>query len=449
MIKINQNKGFALVYTLIFLYLIVSFVTIYMFCIANGSAAATRSANEIEAYYVADMGLVDAYQRITQAGINTIPSTSSFIPSPSTDNGICSVGTGTGNYSVSLIYSNSPRTTYTITSAGTFGGVTKTLQLKIIGASVSKYAYWSNTEDSPIYGDLWWMTGMITTGPVQTNGSLNVYGNPIFDGPVTQAGPSIDYYPGSGSDPNQIFTDGLTLSSPEVNLPAQATLNAIYNVANDGLGLVLTGASTVIFNPDGTITVTGTVTNSQGIVTTTYNNTTIQPPTNGVVYVQSTPGQQDGNVTVQGTVSGQLTVAADQNIYVSGSIAYNKDPRDPGNSNSTDMVGLVSNNNITIISATAPASLEMSGVFVALQGSFQVDNYWVPGKGNMDQFGSLVNNYCGPTGVFDPSTGILYGGWNQIQSYDARLATFAPPGFPPYVSNSGSAVYTKIGFSEL
>ena len=442
MTNISQNKGCALVFSMLFLFTVISFISVYIFSIANGSVIAHRTVNEIEAYYVADAGLVDAYERITQAGINTIPTTSTYIPSPATDNGVYSFGAGTGNYKVSIVYSNSPRTTYTITSTGTFHGVSKTLRLQMIGASVSKYAYWSNTESSPIYGDLWWMTGMITTGPVQTNGTLNIYGNPVFVGPVTQAGPSIDYYPGSGSNPNEIFTDGLTLDSPQINLPAQATLGAIYTVANDGSGLVLTGPSIIFFNANGTLTVTNAKAG--------YNNTTIQPPANGVIYVQSSsPSAADGNVTVQGTVSGQLTVASDQNIYVSGSVSYNKDPRDQGNVNSTDMVGLVANQNITILSATAPASLEMSGVMVALQGSFQVDNYWVGGKGNMDQFGSLVNNYCGPTGVFDPGSGTLYGGWNQIQSYDPRLATIAPPGFPPYVNNSANGVYTKLSIQEL
>ena len=70
--------------------------------------------------------------------------------------------------------------------------------------------------------------------------------------------------------------------------------------------------------------------------------------------LQCHPLTQPGNVTVQGTVSGQLTVAADQNIYISGNVAYNNDPRtDPS---STDMLGLVANQNITVIEASAMAN---------------------------------------------------------------------------------------------
>ncbi len=455
MIDLRQNKGFALTFTLIFMFLVVSFMAVYVFVVSSGLALANRTANEKKAYYIADAGLADAYERITQSGVNTIPTTNSYIPSSTTDNGIYSVGSVTGSYTVSVVYSNSPRTNYTIISTGTYGNISKTLQLRMIGAAISKYAYWSQTEINPAFGGpLWWVgepgLEMLTTGPVQTNGALNIFGNPIFNGAVTEAGASPNYYPGVSSDPSIIFPAGLTNNAPTINLPPQQTLNAIETIASDGSGLVLTGASTVIFNPTGTITVTGVVKNSQGTVTTTYNNTTMSPPANGVIYVQSNQGQQDGNVTVQGTVNGQLTVAADQNIDVSGSVSYNNDPRI--NPSSTDLLGLVANQNITIIEASAPTQLEMSAVMVALQGSFQVDQWWVY-RGNsstavMDQFGSLINYVCGATGEMDMS-GNLLGGWNQIQTYDTRLSTLAPPGFPPYVNNAGDGVYTKLGITEL
>ena len=150
-----------------------------------------------------------------------------------------------------------------------------------------------------------------------------------------------------------------------------------------------------------------------------------------------------------------MTVAADQNIYLSGSVAYNDPPVRAGipggDPNSKDMLGLVANQNITIIEADAPTQLEVDGVLEALQGSFQVDQWWVY-RGNaqqavMDQFGSLINYVCGATGEID-SSGNLLGGWNQIQAYDSRLATMAPPGFPPYVNNAGDAVYNKLSIAE-
>jgi len=476
MTNLRQNKGFALVFSLIFIFLIINFIAIYILSIANGSLVANRTVNGIQAYYVADAGLVDAYERITQAGINTVPTTPSgkfYI-----NNASYPIGTAIGNYSVAINNSNQSPVTYTITSTGTYNGVSITLQLKMTGASISKYAYWSNSEKNPEYGQLnWWKT--TTTGPVQTNGTLYIAGDPIFIGPVSQSGPSIHYdnpvtdkNDPNLSNPNIIFPDGLTVNAPAVDIPPQATLGAIFQTANSlsgGVpqGLVLTGPSTIIFNPDGTLNVTGTVKDSQGNVTTAYNNSTIAAPANKVIYVQSnckitnncppfsSPagvpgpppssglpyGPQDGDVKVQGTVNGQLTVAADDNIYLSGSIAYNQDPRTPGNANSTDMLGLVSENDITVITASVPKDLEISAVLVSLQGSFRPDAY-ISGpepSHKMDIFGSMINFYGAP----------IQSVWNRTQSYDTRLATMAPPGFPPYVNNLQHGVYSKISIQEL
>jgi hypothetical protein len=479
MINVRQNKAFALTFSLIFLFLIVSFMDVYILAVAGGVSTANRAANLKKAYYAADAGLADAYERIVQSGLTTfisstcsnpnIPSTCSvpFIPASTTDNGVYSVGSVNGSYKVSIVYSSSPRTNYIITSQGAYGNVSEVLQLKIIGATISRYAYWSQTEINPTLGTLWWISGMLTTGPTQTNGTFNIMGNPVFNGPVVEAGASPNYYYGTGnnpnsttqSDPSYIFPDGLTNSAPAITLPPASTLSTFKTAASNG-GLILTGASTIIFNPAGTVTVTGNVVNSSCTSTTKYNNTTISIPTNGVIYVQSTStipnchsSAQDGNATVQGTVNEQLTVAADQNVYISGNVQYNNNPIT--NPSSTNMLGLVANQNITVIEADAPAQLTIDGVLVALQGSFDVDQYSVnkdPIAGGLDgavmnQFGSLINYASGCTGVVN-NNGQLVAGWNQIQSYDTRLATLAPPGFPPLVNSAGNAVYVKSNISE-
>ena len=491
MIKLRQNKGFALTFSLIFIFLIVSFMAVYIMAVVYGNFQATRAANLKKAYYVADAGLADAYERIVHSGLTLVPQsagcTNVNIPSScttpyissttaSTDNGTYKVGSVTGNYIVSVQYFGSPRTKYVITSQGFYGTVSRTLQLTIIGKTIAAYAYWSQTEINPNLGTLWWISGMLTQGPVQTNGTLNIIGNPVFTGSpaiasapavpgaVAEAGASPNYKNGTGSDPSSkttsdppyIFPNNeLTNNAPAITLPPASTLSNYQTAA----GLILTGASTVIFNSSGTVTVTGKVVNSNCSTTTTYNNTTISAPTGGVIYVQSTgtipnchSSATDGNVTVQGTVKGQLTVAADQNIYISGNVQYNTNPV---TSPSTDVLGLVASNNITVQEASAPAQLTVDGVLVALQGSFNVDQYKInpaPISGgldgaNMTQFGSLINYASGCTGVVN-SSGQLVSGWNQLQSYDNRLKTLAPPGFPPLVDSSNNALYVKQNISE-
>ncbi|MDE1921639.1 MAG: DUF4900 domain-containing protein [Candidatus Omnitrophica bacterium] len=479
--RLRQNNAFAFTFALIFLAMIIAFLTVFVFAVVNGISEANRLDESKKAYYTAEAGLADAYERIVNAGFATfasstcsnsnIPSTCTtpFVPSSTTDNGVYAVGSVNGSYTVSLVYSGSPRTNYVITSQGTYGNVTRTLQLKMIAASFSRYAYWSQTEVNPQLGKLWWISGMLTTGPVQTNGSFNIFGNPVFNGAVAEVGSSPDYYYGTGtdptsstkSDPSYIFPDGLTNNAPAINLPPTSTLANFKTGATNG-GLTLTGASTVTFNSNGTINVTGKVVNSSCQTTANYNNTTMNIPASGVVYVQSTKtisacksSSSDGNVTVQGTVNGQLTVAADQNVYISGNVQYNSNPTT--NPSSTDMVGLVAYNNVTVIEADAPAQLAVQGVIVALGGSFDVDQYSknpdptgnssAPDGANMYQFGSLVNYASGCTGIVN-SSGQLIDGWNQIQSYDTRLATLAPPSFPPLVNSAGQGVYVKLSITE-
>ena len=257
MITLSQNKGFALTFSLLFMFLIVSFMAVYMLAVANGISIANRTANLKKAYYVADAGLADAYERIRAYGLNIVPASTPgnpFIPNILTDNGVYAVGNNAvGHYTVTVALSGSPRTNYTVTSIGTFGNQTKTLQLKITWSSISKYAYWSQTENNPAFGGgLWWVgvglpgLEMVTTGPVQTNGQLNIFGNPIFNGAVTEANLPIlsdgtlgttttsnspNYYYGLGtsglqSNISTIFEDGITNQAPPVTLPPQNHLRS-------------------------------------------------------------------------------------------------------------------------------------------------------------------------------------------------------------------------------
>jgi len=487
--RLDNNSGFALTLGLIFLFLIVSFMAVYILAVANGISESNRIANEKRAYYIADAGLADAYERIVQAGTTNFASsictnsnepstcTSAFIPSSTTDNGTYYLLSGSttykGSYTVSLVYSGSPRTNYVITSQGTYGNISETVQLKTIGAAISRYAYWSQTEISPVYGQLWWISGQLTTGPVQTNGTFNIFGNPVFDGAVSEVGSSPNYYYGTGtnpsstttSDPGYIFPDGLTNKAPAISLPASSTLADFSSAATNG-GITLTGASTIIFNSNGTLTVTGKVINSSCSTTSNYNKTTLSIPSSGVIYVQSTSkisacksSATDGNATIQGTVNGQLTVAADQNIYISGNIVYQDEPPRPGiatggDPNSTNMIGMVAGENVTVEEAVAPAQLEIDGVLMAIQGSFDVDNPQInpdPVSGGdaavMSQFGSMINYASGCTGYVN-GAGQLTSGWNQVQSYDTRLANLAPPGFPALVNSAGQGVYVKEGIYQ-
>ena len=128
MINLRQNKGFALIFSpdIPLFNRRHSWLSIF-WLLPMVFPRPTASANEKKAYYIADAGLADAYERIMQAGFNTFTSSTcailypvdmhrTYIPSSTTDNGVYSVGAVNGNYKVSVVYSGSPRTNYVITS---------------------------------------------------------------------------------------------------------------------------------------------------------------------------------------------------------------------------------------------------------------------------------------------------------------------------------------------
>ena len=425
--RLNQDHGYALAFSLIFLFLVISLVAVYIMVTSNGLNASKRSADSKRAYYMADAGISDAL--IALRAYTTPPATFNLT------NSAYALGNGkTGSYTYTAVSNGSAFATYTITSTGTFNNISRTLVLKVQQTSISSYAYFSNTEINPSLGTLWWGTGSITVGPVRTNGTLNVFGSPVFNGTVTQSGSAINYHSGTN---NPSFNDGLTVNAPTIPFPTSALLNSIASGSTVG-GLHLIGATTIVFNSNGTMNVTNS---NKG-----WNNSVQPIPSNGMIYVNnSTVSSTDGNVTVKGTIKGKVTVASANQAYINGNILYSSDPRT--NPASTDMFGLVSKKDVTVLSASTPSNLEIDGVMVALTGAFQLDNPAVTGKGNMVQYGSLVNSYSGATGTVN-SSGVMVGGYVQLQSYDTRLQNTIPPGFLVATDSSGRIVYVKISLKE-
>ena len=78
---------------------------------------------------------------------------------------------------------------------------------------------------------------------------------------------------------------------------------------------------------------------------TTYLASAFAP--NGVIYIENAK-----SVRLQGTVKGSYTIASNKgDIYLDDDIVYKTDPRT--NPNSTDMLGIVSKNNVWITNNTA------------------------------------------------------------------------------------------------
>lgn len=444
--KTENNKGFALIAAMLYTLLITAFLAAFYIIAIGGYQQAQRTTDSLRAYYIADAGLSKAFLEL-KAVTGALPTSQSLYIPPTS----YSVGPGnlSGSYTVSFADDGASWRTYTITSVGTFGIAAKTLTLKVKLVSIARWNYLSNSEITSKWGTLWWVTSMYSEGPVHTNGQFNIMGSPIFNGPVSQSAATINYGQGGPPKDNPDFQGGLSLGASNIFFPTNEILNNVQTAAQTG-GLSLNAkdpknpSTTVIqLLSDGTMKVTNTKLG--------WNQKSMAIPANGALYVQ------DENVEVKGTLKGQLTIASNKDVLISGSILYNTDPMlhdaDPvHNPASTDMLGLVSNNNVSVKEGVTGA-LRIDAYIVALTQSFNLqcylNNHSAGGnQGDMVQYGGLTNNTCGPTGVMD-SSGRITDGYNQLQYYDARFQDTAPPWFPAArESNNGRYIYVKTSFTE-
>ena len=145
-------------------------------------------------------------------------------------------------------------------------------------------------------------------------------------------------------------------------------------------------------------------------------------PANGMLYVQG------GNVTIQGTLRGQLTIATDQDVRVANNVTYATDPI--VNPASTDLLGLVAGRNV-VVNSGAPNNVRIDGSIMAFNNSFMVENWNGPLKGTLTVLGGIIQENRGPVGTVGPG-GARASGYGKNYRFDNRLSNIAPPFFPTF-----------------
>jgi hypothetical protein len=382
----------------------------------------------------------------------------------------------------------------------------------------TRYAYAATPRASGCT-EINFITADQVNGPLHTNDSFLVCGQPRFNGNTSTSWNKSSqprYRTNSScSGNNPVFANpGDPKYLPNLAMPPSNNAIKAETAAGKG-GCIFTGPTSITLNNAGTMTVSSPFskqTNGGCVV-----NGTGSLPTNGVIYVQSVPsvtsdpnytngcpysnpahplpglivtndanvfGCRDGDVFVQGTLKGQLTIAAANNVLITNNITYN------GGTTGTSLLGLVANNFVYVrhpvqlqtttynpAQTSQPASCGSSfdrtdyiqnssnryvqricsknltgsqssptinAAILAVNHSFTVP-YWQRGSslGTLSVTGAIAQRFRGPVGT--NSGGSVITGYAKNYVYDQRLRYLSPPKFlDPIASAWGVAVWREI-----
>lgn len=340
--------------------------------------------------------------------------------------------------------------------------VKKTVEAEFIKISFTEYIYFSDNDPA----DIWWTSSENCYGPYHTNTKLSSWGRPNFWGKATTVD-GIDYYGGikSGNEPN--FRAGYEKLSKKIPMPKNNTELMSYGKAADGY--YYEGRTSILLNSNGTITVLNK--------NTTPNKKTLPLPANGVIYVNERAGannnqkfnENNGNVFISGKLNGKLTVAAKNDIYITGydptevvfstakgkitdgitykDTTFSLNPatgvvtvNEAAGAAGADMLGLIADRNIVILTKgwlsggddidSSRGNMNVYAAMMAIKGSF-INSVFMNGAlpekaspesvGNLIVRGSIVQNTRGIVGY------VSHSGYSKDYAHDTRMLYDSPP----------------------
>ena len=310
--------------------------------------------------------------------------------------------------------------------------VNRTIKVELRKKSFLSYLYFTDAERSETGSEIWWITGDVVRGDLHTNGDLRISGTPVFEGAVTVSGQIVE---GWGYNPDfqkeyQVGVQPLQLPPGNNQLKEEAQSHGYYYY----------GETTITLNSNGSMNVSNNNDLSTGPTGTVW------PPRNGIIYVD---GQTDsrnprrntnGNAFLSGTLSGRLTVAAKNNVYITDNLVYRNQTED-----SQDMLGLVAEN-FVYVDKNAPNNIEIHAAILAINHSFGVEDYQSPpAKGTLSIKGAIIQKFRGPVGTFNSRTMRKISGYSKNYSYEKRMKNHQPPYFVEPVNAS----FEQVSWEEV
>lgn len=416
----------------------------------------------------------------------------------------------TTNPTLSMLQSTDPlKGTFRVRSTGYSGSAKKSIVATFKPASFLDYVYFTQreTSDPATYGSttdveaaekqcsktiaegryktkvntsvgycdvIHFISGDFINGPMHTNDAFVICGSPTLGGsaadPVEVSGPPKGWFSDSeidnnsssctGSDKN--FKGTLTANSSVLTPPpTNGELNTIAFPQFRFKGQVR-----ICLSAKNMTVMTYATTNSCASPTNVKYSGAI--PTNGVIYVENgvcsskkytpfnvsyavtTENEGCGNAYIQGTYTGQLTIATYNDIIVTGNLCNESCSATLPFTNEA-VLGLVANNFVRIYHPTKiekwwnakrerweeecvdDTGAQSSGVTIdaailAISHSFIVDSYNCGNSlGTLTVHGAIAQYYRGAVGTGSGSSSST--GYLKSYNYDSRLRYIQPPSF--------------------
>ncbi|MDI6907395.1 MAG: hypothetical protein QMC81_07915 [Thermoanaerobacterales bacterium] len=328
----------------------------------------------------------------------------------------------------------------------------RTIEVKVHKRQFVQQVYLSNNDGS----DIWWTSGEECRGPLHTNGTLRIQRRPVFYGPVTYSQALVK---GTGYNPD--YREGPPQKVDPLVFPAN---NLDLKTWAEKDKYLYYGRTCIYLD------------NDQLVIRDRNGNLQTRPlPPNGVLYVDgdgtSKWGSNTGNVFVSGTLSGRLTIAAKNDIYITyddptdwseppwfapatGGIRYANttfihhvvDGKLVTEVQGDDMLGLVANRCIYILHYgwpkegqnaywdyrllwlipydVAPHKITIHAAIFAINNGFGYEEYDSgPAKGDIKLIGSIIQQTRLPVGEIGGS------GYDKDYTHDPRMRYDYPPHF--------------------
>ncbi len=210
------------------------------------------------------------------------------------------------------------------------------------------------------------------------------------------------------------------------------------------------GDAMIVFNSDGTVTITPGYGNAYGNFTPTAPSYTVPNPPNGAIFVSH-------NAYVRGTIKGRCSVGAGNDIYIAGNIKYSTPPRIDKNTPippgyNPDSLGLIAKYNIVIPVRTFNANhhLEIDAAMLSVSGWFGIGPgypwHLINGSGEYEAWWNGCQAEWSTSNAPAIVSGSYVRGYDvQHTNYDWNLYNFGPPPFYP-ATNSRSEVEHDVRY---